>query len=118
MKLYLSSIQRILGEVDKLEFVDGLEVTVNAIKATALTCQHPLREFLKNVEHYNPSLGVGQSVGLIQDTEKKLRWRLTNKALAVEKLHAELAGYIGSINMLMGLYQMFAFISSTSIVSA
>jgi hypothetical protein len=32
--LYLSTLQRVLGEVDKLEPVNGLAVTVNAIKAT------------------------------------------------------------------------------------
>jgi hypothetical protein len=80
LNLYLSTVQRVLGEVDKLEPVEGLAETVNAIKATALTCQHPLREFLKSIENYGPSLALGQSMGLVKDTEKKLRWRAMNKA--------------------------------------
>ena len=112
LNLYLSTVQRVLGELDKLEPVEGLAVTVNAIEATALTCQYPLREFLETIEHYRPSLELGNSVGLIRDTEKKLRWRATKKAQAAERLQAQLAGYMGSINMLMGLYQMWIFTPS------
>jgi hypothetical protein len=104
LNLYLSTVQRVLGHVDKLEPVESLADTVNAIKATALTCQHPLREFLNAIEKYGPSLDLGQLVGLMRDTERKLRWRATNKARAADRLQAQLAGYVGSINMLMGLY--------------
>lgn len=35
-----------------------------------------------------------------------------NKAEAAERLQAQLAGYVGSINMLTGLYQIFVFPAS------
>jgi hypothetical protein len=70
-------------------------VTVNAIKATALTCRHPLRGFLKTIEHYGPSLELGHSAGLMRVTENKLRWRASKKAQVVERLQAQLAGYTG-----------------------
>lgn len=106
LHLYLSNLKRILDEVDRLEAPDALTGTLDAIKATALSCQYPLQEFVNGVKRYDASLGIGQSVGLMKDVEMKLKWRATKKAEAVVRLQAELAGYVGSINMLLALYQM------------
>jgi hypothetical protein len=93
-------------------------VTVNAIKATALTCRHPLRGFLKTIEHYGSSLELAYSAGLMRVTKNKLRWRETRKAQVVERLQAQLVGYVGSINMLMGLYKMFILIGRYNVLAA
>jgi hypothetical protein len=102
--LDLNSLKLALIEVDKLVPPPELEATAAAIKATALSCKLPLREFLKSVKGYQRSLGVGQTAGIIKDVEQKIRW--ATKEEAVTKLRGELVGYVGSVNMLLGLYQM------------
>lgn len=59
LDLELYALGRILQEVDHLEPVDGLEVIIDAIKATALSCQLPLREFLDSIKKYDKSLALG-----------------------------------------------------------
>lgn len=103
----LNSLRTALEQVANLEPVPGLEETVFAIKATASTCQAPLREFLEHVERYDATLGKTRSSGVMKDVAYRVRWLATKKAEQVAKLRAELGGYIGSINMLIGFYQMF-----------
>ena len=102
--LELNSLKLALIEVDKFVPPPELEATAAAIKATALSCKLPLREFLESVKGYERSLGVGQTAGVIKDVERKIRW--ATKEEAVTKLRGELAGYVGSVNMLLSLYQM------------
>lgn len=59
LALELHSLGRSLQEVDRLEPTDGLEAIVEAIKATALSCQVSLREFLENISKYEKSLALG-----------------------------------------------------------
>lgn len=104
--LQLNSLKFALNEVDKLDPPQDLEATGNSIKAAALSCQLPLKQFLASIEPYDRSLGIGQSSGAIKDAARKIRWVATKKDDAVGKLRGELAGYVGSINMLLGLYQV------------
>ena len=91
-------------EVDK--FIRPLEheATAAAIKATALSCELPFREFLENVKGYERSFSVEQASGVIKDVERKIRW--ATKEEAITKLRDELAGCVGSVNLLLGLYQI------------
>jgi hypothetical protein len=106
VKAELDTLKSALEQVANLEPVSGLEETVFAIKATASTCQTPLRDFLASVQHYDASLSRTPSGGVMKDVAYKIRWRASKKAELVSKLRAEMCGYIGSINMLIGLYQM------------
>ncbi|PMD53239.1 uncharacterized protein K444DRAFT_541923 [Hyaloscypha bicolor E] len=99
--LQLNSLKFALNEVDKLDPPQDLEATGNSIKAAALSCQLPLKQFLASIEPYDRSLGIGQSSGAIKDAARKIRWVATKKDDAVGKLRGELAGYVGSINMLL-----------------
>lgn len=106
VKTELDALKSALEQVANLEPISGLEETVFAIKATASTCQAPLKDFLAGVQHYDASLSNAGSGSVMKDVTYKIRWRVMKKAELVSKLRAELCGYIGSINMLIGLYQM------------
>ena len=97
---------RTLQEADRLEPVHGLEATVEAIKATALSCQLPLQEFLESIKKYDESLALGRTAGIMKDVLCKVKWIASKKQEAAMRLQAEMAAYLGGINMLLGLYQV------------
>lgn len=107
LTLQLHALGKTLQEVDRLEYAEGLEPTVEAIKATALTCQLPLKEFLNSIKKYDQSLGLGRSAGIMKDVALKVKFVASKKPEAVMKLRAEITTYLGSINLLLGLYQVF-----------
>lgn len=96
----LSSLQTALHHVDNLNSSDEQQPAINAIKCAALTCQHPLSEFLVQVQKYESSLGAGKSNGLFRDLEKKSRWALCKKEDG-RQLKDYLNIHIGSINMML-----------------
>jgi hypothetical protein len=102
----LDTLKAALEQVANLEHIPGLEETVYAIKSTVATCHVPLREFLASIQHYDASLNKSRAGGVMKDVAYKIRWRATKKAESVSKLRSEICGYVGSINMLIGLYQM------------
>jgi hypothetical protein len=106
LRLELDALGLALREVDQLVPVEGLEATVEAIKATALSCQLPLREFLQSIAKYDQSLGAGHSAGIMKDVLYKVKWVASKKLEATMKLRAEIVGYLGGINLLLGLYQV------------
>ncbi|KAF4626011.1 hypothetical protein G7Y89_g12151 [Cudoniella acicularis] len=111
--LELHTLNRTLQAVDHLEAEEGLEAIVEAIKATALTCQLPLREFLESTRKYDKSLGIGQTGGIMKDVFYKVKWVASKKMEAATKLHAEITAYLGGINLLLGLYQVFGLDSAS-----
>jgi len=106
LTLELHALSRTLQEVDHLEAVRGLEVTIEAIKATALSCQLPLREFLENIKKYDESLALGRTAGIMKDVLHKVRWITSKKEEAALHLQAQIAAYLGGVNLLLGLYQV------------
>jgi hypothetical protein len=106
LRLELDAVGLALREVDQLVPVEGLEATVEAIKATALSCQLPLREFLQSIVKYDKGLGMGHSAGIMKDVLYKVKWVASKKLEATMKLRAEIVGYLGGINLLLGLYQV------------
>ena len=76
------------------------------MKATALTCQLPLREFLNSIRRYDRSLGIGESAGIMKDVFRKMKWVASKKLEAAMKLQAEVSAYLGSITLLLLLYQV------------
>jgi hypothetical protein len=106
LRLELDALGLALREADQLVPVEGLEATVEAIKATALSCQLPLREFLQSIVKYDKGLGMGHSAGIMKDVLYKVKWVASKKLEATMKLRAEIVGYLGGINLLLGLYQV------------
>jgi hypothetical protein len=107
LQLELHCLSRTLQDCDQLESVEGLEVTVEAIKASALSCRLPLREFLESVARYDKNLGLGQTAGIMKDVLYKVKWVMSKKIEAVMKLRAEITAYVGGINLLLGLYEVY-----------
>jgi hypothetical protein len=105
LMLELHGLQRVLEEVDKLEGPEELHATVNAVKATALTCKFPLTRFLEKIKKYDASLGCGNSAGRVRDTEKRIRWGLSKKE-EIHRLRSEINSHVGSINLLLKLFQL------------
>jgi len=106
LTLGLHSLSYSLEQVDRLEAAEGLQATVEAIKATALSCQLPLHEFLGSIKKYDRSLGIGESAGIMKDVFSKVKWVASKKLEAAMKLQAEVSAYLGSIALLIGLYQV------------
>ncbi|CZR67156.1 uncharacterized protein PAC_17055 [Phialocephala subalpina] len=102
----LGFLDRSLRDVNRLEPAEGLEATLEAIKTTALSCQLPLLEYLKNIRKYDKSLGPGQSFGVMKDVFLKMKWQVSKKLEAAMKLEAEIVAYLGAINLLLGLYKV------------
>lgn len=101
-------LDRAIRHVNRLEPAEGLEATLEAIKTTALSCQFPLLEYLENIRRYNKSLGPGQSSGVMKDVFLKMKWQVSKKLEAAMKLEAEIVAYLGAINLLLGLYKVYA----------
>ena len=105
--LELDNLRHALHEVDKLT-ADGppeLLTTITAINVTALSCRLPLAQFLEGIRKYEASLGLGCSAGKFKDMNMRVKWAL-GKQKAVDELRKELCAHVGSINMLLGLYQV------------
>ncbi|PQE06220.1 kinetoplast-associated kap protein [Rutstroemia sp. NJR-2017a BBW] len=103
----LDFLDRAIRDVNRLEPVPGLEVTLEAIKTTALSCQVPLLKYLEDIRRYSTSLGAGKSSGVMKDVFLKMKWQVSKKLEAAMKLEAEIVAYLGAINLLLGLYKMY-----------
>ena len=104
LMLELEGLQRALLEVDRLRSSTDTPV-VNAIKCIALSCKHPLNDFLKEVEKYKAGLactGTSHSVSRTSTVIRKATWSLSKKE-ETQKLRTYLNAHVGSINILLGV---------------
>ncbi|PQE03553.1 kinetoplast-associated kap protein [Rutstroemia sp. NJR-2017a BVV2] len=102
----LGFLDRAIRDVNRLEPVAGLEVTLEAIKTTALSCQVPLLKYLEDIRRSSKSLGAGKSSGVMKDVFLKMKWQVSKKLEAAMRLEAEIVAYLGAINLLLGLYKI------------
>jgi hypothetical protein len=103
----LDGLKRGLNEIDKLDASGQMAPTVDAIKGTALACKLPLQQFAYKIEKkFEPSLGLTRSAGRLKDAEMRVRWVIgMNKA--VNELAMMVNAHVRSINMLLGIYQVY-----------
>ncbi|KAI4131490.1 MAG: hypothetical protein LQ347_002971, partial [Umbilicaria vellea] len=78
----LLTLQEVLDQVACIDPPEGLRITANVIK------------------------GSKGPVGNARKIERKLHWGASNKTRDVQKLQQELAGYVGSINIAIGIYNV------------
>jgi len=52
------SLQAALQHLDQLDSSTSVSTRLDAIKCAALSCQHPLAEFLASTKKYEESLGI------------------------------------------------------------
>ncbi|KAH6672071.1 hypothetical protein B0J14DRAFT_669653, partial [Halenospora varia] len=102
----LGFLDRAIRDINRLEPVEGLEATLEAIKTTTLSCQLPLLEYLEDVRKYDKSLGLSQSSRVMKDVFLKTKWKVSKELEAAMKLEAEIVAYLGAINPLLGLYKV------------
>jgi hypothetical protein len=108
LTLKLRFLSRALRDVNRLEPAEVLQATAEAIKTTALSCQLPLIQFLESIKKNDKSLGLGHSAGVMKDVFVKVKWQASKKSEAAMKLEAEITAYLGAINLLLGLYKVYA----------
>ena len=75
----LDCLQHALCHLDKLQNGSLPTNTLGSIKYAALSCRHPLEQFLRKIQKYDTSLGVWRKDGAIKNTMKKLRWALSKR---------------------------------------
>ncbi len=115
----LDCLDRALHYLDKLKVVDGSggrsggrcgttpTATLDSIKCAALTCRHPLEEFLRKIKKYDSSLGVqatsacsADATGKMMGIWKRVDWAWSKKD-EIRKLQGYLNIHLGVINMLL-----------------
>lgn len=100
LMLELYGLQRALDEIEHLQCTENNEVAINAVKVTALMCQHPLNEFESKMKKFD-SLGEGVRTSAKSRAKLytlKLRWGFA-MADEVQKLRAYLIAHVGSLNI-------------------
>lgn len=100
----LLTLQEVLDQVACIDPPEELRITASVIKGTSLRCETILTDFRNKVKKYDQSLGSKGPAGNARKIEQKLRWGASNKATDVQKLQQELASYVGSINIALGIY--------------
>lgn len=94
----LDCLDDVLKDLDKRSVGMSSSSTLNAIKAAALHCRHPLEEFLGGIQKYDELLGTQAKGSSIKSTASKVRWAFQEKD-KVQKLQNYLNVHIGTINM-------------------
>ncbi|KAH7077365.1 hypothetical protein FB567DRAFT_608462, partial [Paraphoma chrysanthemicola] len=77
--------------------------TLVSIKCAALSCRHPLEEFLAKVRKYERSLGPWSQSSTIKTATRKLGWTFGHSD-EVKRLQTYLNVHIGTINILLAEY--------------
>jgi len=96
----LQGLGNALQQLEALEPTEGNFDQVNAIRAMALACQLPLRDFMEKLEKYENALGPFAEQTLFRGTARKARWGVAF-AEEVDRLRALVAAKHISINLLL-----------------
>jgi len=99
----LKGLKNALRHLEALEPTEDNASHVNAIRGMALACQLPLRDFLAQLEKYEPSLGPFAPKHSFRGAGWKAKWAVA-LAADVEKLRALIAAKVLSINLLLATH--------------
>ncbi|KAF1357596.1 hypothetical protein EJ07DRAFT_128187 [Lizonia empirigonia] len=97
------SLDAALRHLDQLESNATNATTLVSIKCAALSCRHPLEEFLVKIRKYETSLGPWSQSSTIKTAATKLRWTFGHNE-DVKRLQTYLNVHMGTINMLLAEY--------------
>ncbi|UPX13923.1 uncharacterized protein EKO05_0004418 [Ascochyta rabiei] len=92
-----------LRHLDRLESNAANANTLVSIKYAALSCRHPLEEFLKKIRKYEKSLGPWSHSSTIKTATSQLRWTFGHND-DVKRLQTYLSVHMGTINILLAEY--------------
>ena len=113
----LECLQRALCHLDKLQNGSLPTTTLDSIKYAALSCRHPLKQFLRKIQKYDTSLGIWRKDGAVKNTLNKLRWGFVEKE-EVSKLQSYINIHIGTINILLAEHGLEKLTLATDRVTA
>ncbi|KAF2853964.1 hypothetical protein T440DRAFT_389253 [Plenodomus tracheiphilus IPT5] len=97
------SLDAALKHLDRLESSSSNAQTLVSIKCAALSCRHPLEEFLVKIRKYENSLGPWSQSSTIKTATTKLRWTFGHND-EIKRLQTYLNVHIGTINILLAEY--------------
>ena len=104
----LEQLKLILQHIEALQPSAGLAGHVNAVRATALSCQVPLSKFLERTAKFRPALGATSSSGPWRGAARKVQWAVT--------MSDEIAKLQPKINMRINMLLLLLAIPSTYII--
>ena len=99
----LDGLQKILHVLQSIEPSANTIDHVHAIRAMALACQIPLRQFLDKIEGFERSMGPFSAIGSVRSSPRKVQWAL-HMSQETEKLRAVVGAKVMSINLLLSTY--------------
>jgi hypothetical protein len=99
--LELEALDRALRQLQQLTPARHELLSLNAIKATSLTCQQPLELFLEKISQFEARLGTWNARNnRFRGFPRRMQWRMMYKRDA-EELRSKLASHVGTINLLL-----------------
>ena len=104
----LECLHQALQHLDKLgQRCASSTENLDSIKYAALSCRHPLEEFLGNIKKYNQSLGLWTKENGVKSMADKLKWSFgTGKKEEIAKLQNYLSVHVGTINILLAEHSL------------
>ena len=101
MLLELQALSRALHQVEHLRPAKHELIQLNAIRATAFTCQLPLEEFLAKISKFEAQLGVFNArYNRYKGFGRRLQWRMMYKEDA-KQLRSILGSHVATITLLL-----------------
>ena len=99
--LELEALGRALHQLENLQPTKHEFLQLNAIRATALTCQRPLQEFLAKISKFEGRLGIFNARdNRYKGFPRRMQWRMMYKEDA-EQLRSTLGSHVATINLLL-----------------
>ena len=99
----LQGLEQALQNLESLQPTEDNIRHVNAIRAVALACQLPLREFQAKLERYEASLGPWTRQSKLRSVGRKTKWGVSFTQ-EVEKIRALVASKLININMMLATH--------------
>lgn len=97
----LESLDRALKQLYTLRPAKHELLQLNAIRATALLCQIPLREFLAKISKFDQRLGTWNSTDQrFKGFHRRMQWRLAYQD-DVKELRTKLGSHVATISLLL-----------------
>lgn len=99
--LELEALDRALHQLETLEPTQHELLQLRAIRATALTCQRPLQDFLTKISKFEGTMGTFNAKNnRFKGFSRRMQWRKMFKE-DVKNLRSVLGSHVGTINLLL-----------------
>jgi hypothetical protein len=106
VRIELDGLARALRDLAQLDVTEGNTQRVDALRAMALGCRFPLKDFLDKIQKFEPAFGPrvrSGSVSAIKFIVRSAQWA-TYMEEEIVKLRAYVAPHVASINLLLQVH--------------